>query len=379
MQTGTLLAQRYRIDARLGEGGMGGVFKAHDTLLDRPVAIKALSPQLLGEDGLKRFLHEAQAAAKVTHPNIVAIHDVVDDGHQRLIVMEYIAGKTLRELLPMKWQEAADAALQVCNALEFAHAHGIIHRDIKPENVILTDRGVAKVMDFGLARSEGRSRLTHSGMILGTVAYMPPEQALSGTVDARSDLYSVGCVLYEIITGRPPFQADDPFAVISMHINVPPVSPRFHARDIPTVLEATILRLLAKDPTERFQSASEVAGVLQAALMPLEAGQETPFAELAPSGPSLFDLMVRGRLIDREEELAALKTALDTMLSGRGQVVLVAGEPGIGKTRLATELMAEANAAGVVAALGRCYEMEGTPPFVAFAEAFDLPGEDPEA
>jgi len=366
---GTTLHQRYKIESVLGEGGMGVVFRARDTLLDRTVAIKALSPQLLGDDGLRRFLHEAQAAAQLTHPNIIAIHDVLDDGQQRLIVMEYVAGKTLRELLPMTWQEAVGATIQVCGALEFAHAHGIIHRDIKPENVILTDRGVAKVMDFGLARSEGRSRLTHSGMIVGTVAYMPPESALSGTVDAGSDLYSLGCVLYELITGKPPFQADDPFAVISMHINVPPVSPRFHVRDIPTVLEAAVLRLLAKDPTERFQSASEVAGVLQAALTPLEAGQETPFAELAPSGPSLFDLMVRGRLIDREEELAALKAALDTMLSGRGQVVLVAGEPGIGKTRLAEELLVYARLRGCVALTGRCYEQEVSIPYLPVAEA----------
>lgn len=368
MQTGTLLAQRYRIEAKLGEGGMGVVFKAHDTLLDRAVAVKALSPQLLGDDGLRRFLREAQAAAQLNHPNIVAIHDVLDDGQQRLIVMEYIPGKTLREMLPMKWQDAAEAALQVCSALEFAHARGIVHRDIKPENVILTDQGTAKVMDFGLARSEGRSRLTHSGMIVGTVAYMAPEQALSGAADVRTDLYSLGCVLYELITGRPPFQADDPFAVISMHINVPPVSPRFHVPDVPTVLEAAVLRLLGKDPTERFQSARDVAGVLQAALAPLETDQETVFADITPSA-SLFDLLVRGRLIDREEELAALKGALDAMLSGRGQVLLMAGEPGIGKTRLADELLVYARLRGCIALTGRCYEQEVSIPYLAIAEA----------
>ncbi|HEY6103341.1 MAG TPA: protein kinase [bacterium] len=368
MQTGTLLAQRYRIEERLGEGGMGVVFRAHDTLLDRAVAVKALSPQLLGDDGLKRFLREAQAAAQLNHPNIVAIHDVLDDGEQRLIVMELIPGKTLRELLPMKWQDAVEAALQVLSALEFAHARGIIHRDIKPENIILTEQGTAKVMDFGLARSEGRSRLTHSGMIVGTVAYMAPEQALSGAVDARTDLYSLGCVLFEIITGKPPFVADDPFAVISMHINVPPVSPRFHAADIPTVLEAGVLRLLAKDPTERFQSASDAAGVLQAALTPLEAGQETPFSDVTPAA-SLFEMLVRGRLIDREEELATLKAALDTMLSGRGQVVLMAGEPGIGKTRLADELLVYARLRGCLALTGRCYEQEVSIPYLPFVEA----------
>jgi len=225
-------------------------------------------------------------------------------------------------------------------------------------------------MDFGLARSEGRSRMTQTGMLVGTVAYMAPEQALSGTVDGRSDLYSLGCVLYEAITGKAPFVADDPIAVISMHVNVPPVSPRFHAPDLPALLEAAILRLLAKDPTERYQSAPELAEVVRSSLLPLEAGDQEAGAAIAAAAPtaSLFDLMARGRLIDRESELGELKAALESMLSARGQVVLIAGEPGIGKTRLAEELLVYARLRGCLALTGRCYEQEVAIPYLPIAE-----------
>ncbi len=366
---GTLLAKRYSIESILGEGGMGVVYKAHDTLLDRPVAIKAVSAAMLGDEGARRLLREAQSAAKLTHPNIVGIYDVLEDSDQRLIVMEYVEGQTLRERIPMPWQDAVGIALRICDALGYAHDHGIVHRDIKPENVLTTAAGGVKVMDFGLARSEGRSRMTQTGMLVGTVAYMAPEQALSGTVDARSDLYSLGCVLYESITGKAPFVADDPIAVISMHVNVPPVSPRFHTPDLPTLLEAAILRLLAKDPTERYQSAAGLADVLRSTLIPLDAEQEGASA-IAAALPavSLFDLMVRGRLIDREPELGELKASLESMLSGRGQVVFIAGEPGIGKTRLAEELLVYARLRGCLALTGRCYEQEVAIPYLPVAE-----------
>jgi len=366
---GTLLKDRYRVDEKLGEGGMGVVYRAHDTLLDRPVAIKTLSPHLLGEEGLKRLLREAQSAAKLTHPNIVAVYDVIEDRDARVIVMEYVAGRTLREVIPLPWREAVEVVTQVCRALDYAHTQGVVHRDIKPENVVITPDGTAKVMDFGLARSEGRSRLTQTGMIVGTVAYMAPEQAVSGQADARSDLYSLGCVLYQMVTGKTPFEADDPISVISMHVNVPPVAPRFHNPEIPTTLESIVLRLLAKDPTERYASADELARILSTALAPVEASQAAPTIEAQLAGPSLLEMMARGRLVDREEELGALKGSLESMLSGRGHVVLVAGEPGIGKTRLAQELLVFARLRGCLASVGRCYEQEVTIPYLPVAEA----------
>ena len=370
MQVGSLLAQRYRIEAKLGEGGMGVVYRAHDTLLDRPVAIKTLSPHLLGNEGLKRLLREAQSAAKLTHPNIVAVHDVIEDDSTRLIVMEYVAGQTLRDRIPLSWPQAVEIAGQVCRALQYAHTSGIVHRDIKPENIVITPDGTAKVMDFGLARSEGRSRVTQTGLIVGTVAYMAPEQALSGQTDARSDLYSLGCVMYEMVTGRPPFQADDPISVISMHINVPAVAPRFHNAEIPPALDSIVLRLLAKDPTQRYASAEELARILDTALAPVEVPQEAAAViEAQPAAPSLLEMMARGRLVNREQELAALKGSLDSMLSGRGQAVLVAGEPGIGKTRLAQELLVFARLRGCLTATGRCYEQEVGIPYLPVAEA----------
>jgi tetratricopeptide (TPR) repeat protein len=367
---GTLLSNRYRIDAQLGEGGMGVVYRAHDTLLDRPVALKSLAPHLLSAEGLKRLLREAQSAAKLTHPNIVSVYDVIEEGDTRLIVMEYVDGQTLRSLIPLPWQRAVDVALDICRALAFAHGRGTVHRDIKPENVIITSDGAAKVMDFGLARSEGRSRMTQSGMILGTVAYMAPEQAVSGQADNRTDLYSLGCVLYEMITNRPPFEADDPISVISMHVNVPPVAPRFYAPEIPPALESIILRLLAKDPTQRYASAEDLAGILTGALAPFEATSDTTAAvEAQLAAPTLLEMMARGRLVDREEELAALKGSLESMLSGRGTTVLVAGEPGIGKTRLAQEVLVYARLRGCLAVMGSCFEQEVTIPYLPIAEA----------
>src|SRR3990172_8274706 len=179
---GTLLRNRYRIDAKLGEGGMGVVYRAHDSLLQRPVAIKTLSPALFGEEGARRLIREAQWAAKLNHSHIVSIFDAVEEGGQFAIVMELVEGQTLRELLPVPVSRLVEITLQVLEGLEYAHAQGVVHRDIKPENVIVTKDGVAKLMDFGLARSEGRSRLTVTGVVVGAGADLAPGQALGGEV-----------------------------------------------------------------------------------------------------------------------------------------------------------------------------------------------------
>src|SRR3972149_265777 len=189
---------------------MGVVYRAPDSLLQRPVAIKTLSPALFGEEGARRLIREAQSAAKLNPPHVASIFDAVGGGGEFAIVMELVEGQTLRELLPVPVPRLIDIAIQVLQGLEYAHAQGIVHRDIKPENIIVTQDGVAKLMDFGLARSEGRSRLTQTGMVVGTVAYLAPEQALGGQVDGRSDLYALGAGLYEAVAGRPPFEAGGP-------------------------------------------------------------------------------------------------------------------------------------------------------------------------
>jgi predicted Ser/Thr protein kinase len=364
---GTLLKDRYRIDAKLGEGGMGVVYKAHDTLLNRAVAIKSLTPALVGDEGLRRLLREAQSAAQLGHPNIVAVHDVIDDGDARLIVMEYVDGKSLAELIPLEVPRAIDLAVQVCRALEYAHSRGIVHRDIKPENIMVTDAGAAKVTDFGLARSEGRSRLTQSGLIVGTVAYMAPEQVLGGTVDARSDLYALGCVIYEALTGRKPFAGDDPFTVLSQQVNVMPVAPRWHNGAIPSTLDAIIMRLLAKDPDERYASAAAAVEALEIVTVDSEAAVAAEI-EAPATRTTLLERIVRGRLVGRTAEVQELREHLDRMLSAEGRLVLISGEPGIGKTRLAEELAVYAHLRGAWVLRGHCYEQDVGVPYLPFME-----------
>jgi tetratricopeptide (TPR) repeat protein len=365
---GTLLSNRYRIDATLGEGGMGVVYRAHDTVLDRPVAIKTLSSQGLGAEGLKRLILEARAAAQLSHPNVVAIHDVLQqNGETPHIVMELIEGKTLRDLIPMAWPQAVERMRDVFAAMDFAHGRGIIHRDLKPDNIIVTAAGVPKVMDFGLARSEGRSRLTQAGMLLGTVAYMAPEQVLRSEADARSDLYSLGCVLYEVVTGRAPFTGEDPIAVISQHLQIPPVAPHWYNAEIPPELEGIILKLMAKDPAERYASASDVIIALdQLTAAPVSMGVEA--AAISPA--LLLGTVLRTRLVARDAELRELKSSVELAASGHGQVVLIEGEPGIGKTRLLQEAQVYARLRGFIVLVGRCYEQESAVPYLPFIELF---------
>jgi dienelactone hydrolase/predicted Ser/Thr protein kinase len=363
---GSLIKDRYRIDAKLGEGGMGIVYRAHDTTLDRPVAIKALAPDLLSANALKRLQREAQSAARLSHPGVVAIYDVLDDGDRQHIVMEFVEGKTLRDLIPMPWRDAAGLMAQVFEAMDFAHSREIIHRDLKPENIIVTADGKAKVMDFGLARSEGRSRLTQTGMVVGTALYMAPEQALQGKADARSDLYALGCVFYELITGHPPFSGEDPLSVITQHLNLAPRTPRHHVPELPPALEALILRLLAKDPNERPSSAADVARMLSM----LQAPRMAIDTELA-AGPSLGERLRRTRLVGRRDPLRRLIERLDGLMAGAGGVVLVSGEPGIGKTRLLDETVAIARMRGLQVLTGRCHETDTAIPYLPIADALE--------
>ena len=227
---GATLQNRYRLDAELGRGGMGVVYRAHDTLLDRNVAVKVLSDAKLGSEGRARLLREAQSAAHLDHPNIVSVHDAGEADGVPFIVMQLVEGDSLHDRPPREIDAIVSVARQLCAALEHAHAHGIVHRDLKPENVLITPGDTAKLMDFGLARSTA-SRLTQEGTLVGTVFYLAPEQALGEAIDGRADLYSFGVMLYELTTGRLPFTADDPLAVISQHLHAPVVPPRAQRDD----------------------------------------------------------------------------------------------------------------------------------------------------
>ena len=367
---GVLLNGRYRPDAELGRGGMGVVYRAHDTLLDRHVAVKVLSAAELGAEGRGRLLGEAQAAAGLNHPNIVSGHDAgeaqIPDRADPLpfIVMELVEGPSLHDRRPEPLEETVAVACQVCAALEHAHGRGIVHRDLKPENVLLSadaigGTGAAKLSDFGLARSVA-SRLTVEGTVTGTVFYLAPELALGQAYDGRADLYALGVMLYELATGHLPFLADDPLAVISQHLHAPAVPPRARDEGFPPVLDALILRLLSKDPQDRPASAAEVRCALEAPdILDREA---TPAREL-----SVLERIERGRLVARERELDQTRALWRKASAGQGSLLLVSGEPGIGKTRLVRELYTEVQVAGNRVLVGECYA-EGGAPYAPFAQ-----------
>jgi predicted ATPase len=325
MLIGALLLKRYRLDAELGRGGMGVVYRSHDTLLDRDVAVKFLSATGLASEGRARLLHEAQAVAQLNHPNIVGVYDVgfADEAEREpFIVMELVEGESLYRLRPTALSETLALARQICAALEHAHRHGIIHRDLKPENVIVTPNGVAKLMDFGLA-SSGASRLNTQGTIVGTVHYLAPEQALGQALDGRADLYALGVMLYELTTGQLPFTGDDPVTIIAQHLQAPVVPVRTLRADLPLALEAIILKLLAKAPADRFASAGEVGVALAALAVPPPSPAELPHN--LPIQLTSF--------VGREEELAQVKRRLKA-----SRLLTLVGAGGCGKTRLALQV-----------------------------------------
>ncbi|RLL67772.1 protein kinase [Streptomyces sp. Z26] len=278
---------RYRLTHRLGRGGMAEVFAAEDVRLGRTVAVKLLRPDLAEDPVSKaRFTREAQSVAGLNHHAVVAVYDSGEEtgggNVTPYIVMELVEGSTIRELLQNADSPPADQALiivsGVLEALAYSHQHGIVHRDIKPANVIITAQGAVKVMDFGIARAlHGASNtMTQTGMVMGTPQYLSPEQALGKTVDTRSDLYATGCLLYELLSLRPPFTGETPLSVVYQHVQDIPAPPSEVSDAVPPELDGLVMRSLAKDPDDRFQSAEEMRGLVQYALRMLhEQGSHT--------------------------------------------------------------------------------------------------------
>ena len=261
---GKLLGNRYEIIEKIGNGGMATVYKATDKVLKRNVAVKILRDEFTTDDEfIKRFEVEAQSAARLTHPNIVSIYDVGVDGNLYYIVMELIQGKTLKEIIvkekgPLPWKWSINVSIQIASALEMAHRNNIIHRDIKPHNIIITEDGVAKVTDFGIAKAVSNSTITAFGTTIGSVHYFSPEHARGGFTDTKSDLYSLGVVMYEMVTGRVPFDADTPVSVALKHMQEEPVEPIELNPNLPIAVNKIIMRALQKDTTLRYQTASEM-------------------------------------------------------------------------------------------------------------------------
>jgi eukaryotic-like serine/threonine-protein kinase len=259
-----VLGGRYLLVEKIGEGGMATVFLGTDQVLGRTVAVKVLAPNYARDQNfVQRFRREAQAAARMNHPGVVSVYDTGSDDGTHYIVMEHVQGRTLAEILKSEGHllpdRAAEIAEAVAAALSFAHAQGIVHRDIKPANIMITPQGEVKVMDFGIARATASGdTLTQTATVLGTATYLSPEQAQGEPVDARSDIYSLGVVLYELLTGQPPFTGDSPVAVAYKHVREDPPSPSRLNQGVPQGLEAVTMKALAKNPSNRYQSADEM-------------------------------------------------------------------------------------------------------------------------
>ncbi len=311
--SGSVLGGRYRIEARIGSGGMAEVYRGIDPVLNRTVAIKVLLPQYARDTSfVARFRREAQAAARLNHANIVGVFDTGADGDTQYIVMEFIEGRTLadflaagRRLTPV---QAAEVSQKVCGALAAAHAQGVIHRDIKPGNIMVTREGTVKVMDFGIARiTSGAETAPQTSAVLGTASYLSPEQAQGGPVDARTDIYSLGTVLYELLAGRPPFTGESPVAIAFKQVNETPVPPSQLNPDVPPREDAVVMRALSKNPANRYQTAQEFSEDLERVIK----GQDVHATPLLPGAGEAT------QVISRPQPTAVLPPQTETKGSGR--------------------------------------------------------------
>lgn len=374
----SLVNNRYRVIKKLGEGGKGIVLECLDQSLDRPVAVK-LMKSTPDEETNARFQREARITARLIHPNIVAVFDVgIQDGHP-FLVMEYVEGRSLAELVnelkTLPPQEIIRISKEVAGALNYAHTAGVLHRDIKPENIMISRNGASKLMDFGLARSIDSLKLTNDRTIIGTPEYISPEIALGKKIDERSDLYSLGCVMYYMAVGHPPFISEESVKLIYSHLNDQPRSIRQFRADFPADLDAVILSLLSKNPEERPRDSSALLKILEnMGDGSRENGLEGP--EGKPGNSSLTGLSGIFRnnhilpLVGRDTQVQSMKEQIDSALSGSGSMSILTGERGTGRSRLLKESMIYASMRSMTVIGLRCNETKRSVPGQTITDLF---------
>ena len=367
------LSNRYQLLSELGRGGMGVVYRALDPLLNREVAVKLIPPTLLTPETEQRFQREAQLVAQMDHPAVVPIFDFGKHEGSLFFVMPVVQGTNLRWFereAALTLGEVLDIGIQIAEALEYSHSRGVIHRDIKPENIMVTREEGGKVrvrvMDFGLARGAAESKITKTGTIAGTLAYMSPEQVSAGGIDHRSDIYSLGTVLYECLTGEPPFSGELQ-SILYRIVHEIPQPPRSLGADINEDLEGAILSCIAKEPGKRPQRATEVADSLRRCQTRLNHSDLTKSVVMTKT--MMLPRVALSPFIGREKELGELQKRLNTAISGECQFVVVSGEPGSGKTRLLDEIEHLAKARKLLVLHGRSIERDGAFPYQGFCEA----------
>jgi class 3 adenylate cyclase/tetratricopeptide (TPR) repeat protein len=362
------IAGRYRVRRFLGQGGRKRVYLSDDTATSTEVAVALFDTEGVGASIQARARREAEAMRKLgDHPQVVTVLDTGEQDGNPFIVSRYMPGGDVEGLLAaaggrLEVERTVEIAADVTRALEHAHSRGVVHRDLKPANVWIDDDGHARLGDFGLATTEARARVS-GGTLVGTVAYLPPEQALGEATGPKSDLYSLGALVYEMLTGQPPFPGDDAVSIISQHLHADPVPPSRHNPEVPEALDRAILRLLAKRPDDRPSNAAGARELMVAALEE-QPGEST---EDRPANP--LESLAGGVFVGRERELETLREAVDNALGGRGSLQLLVGEPGIGKTRAAEELATYARVSGARVYWGRCREDEGAPAYWPWVQA----------